>query len=144
MQGAGEGMAKANHPVAGNGDDKVRALQRTLYVAAKQNGQRRFPALLDRILRPDVLHRAWERVRRNKGAAGIDGETQDAIEVYGVEQMLTELRESVADGRYRPRPVRRVWIPKPGRQEKRPLGIPVVRDRVLQTATKLVLESPWV
>jgi RNA-directed DNA polymerase len=140
MQGADEGMAKANHPVAGDGDDKVRALQRTLYVAAKQNGQRRFPALLDRIVRPDVMLRAWDQVRNNKGAAGIDGETLEAIESYGVERMLSELQELVEGGRYRPQPVRRIWIPKPGRQEKRPLGIPVVRDRVLQTATKLVLE----
>jgi RNA-directed DNA polymerase len=128
-------MAKANHP-----DDKVRALQRTLYVAAKRNGQRRFPALYDRIARPDVLRQAWEQVRRNKGAAGIDGETLEAIEAYGVEQMLDELREVLLHGRYRPQAVRRVWIPKPGRPEKRPLGVPVIRDRVVQTATKLVIE----
>lgn len=109
-------------------------------MAAKRNRERRFPALLDRILRPDVLRCAWEQVRRNKGAAGIDGETLEAIEASGVEQMLVELRESVVGGGYRPRAVRRVWIPKPGRTEKRPLGIPGVRDRVLQTATKLVLE----
>ena len=76
-------MAKANHPI-----DKVRALQRALYVAAKRNGQRRFHALYDRIARPDVLRRAWEQVRRNKGAAGVDGETLKAVEAYGVEQML--------------------------------------------------------
>lgn len=133
-------MAKANYPGSGDGFAKVHALQRVLYVAAKRNRQRRFPALLDRILRPDVLRCAWEQVRRNKGAAGIDGETLEVIETYGVERMLTELRESVLGGRYRPRAVRRVWIPKPGRREKRPLGIPGVRDRVLQTATKLVLE----
>lgn len=128
-------MAKANHP-----SDKVRALQRALYVAAKQNGQRRFPALYDRILRPDVLRQAWVQVRRNRGAAGIDGETLEAIEAYGVEHMLDELREVLLHGRYRPRAVRRVWIPKPGRTEKRPLGIPVIRDRIVQTATKLVIE----
>jgi group II intron reverse transcriptase/maturase len=133
-------MAKANYPESGDGFAKVHALQRVLYVAAKRNRQRRFPALLDRILRPDVLRCAWEQVRRNKGAAGIDGETLEAIEAYGVERMLTELRESVVGGGYRPLAVRRVWIPKPGRREKRPLGIPGVRDRVLQTATKLVLE----
>ena len=129
-------MIKVNHPI-----DKVRALQRALYVAAKRNGQRRFHALYDRIARPDVLRRAWEQVRRNKGAAGIDGETLQAIEAHGVEQMLTELRELLLSGSYRPQAVRRVNIPKPGRPgEKRPLGIPVVRDRVVQTATKLVLE----
>ena len=136
MRGTGEGMAEANHPA-----DKVRALQRVLYVAAKRNGQRRFHALYDRIARPDVLGRAWEQVRRNKGAAGIDGETLEAVVAYGVERMLTELRELLRSGRYRPQAVRRVFIPKPGRpREQRPLGIPAVRDRVLQTAAKLVLE----
>jgi group II intron reverse transcriptase/maturase len=129
-------MATANHPI-----DKVRALQRALYVAAKQQRQRRFHALYDRITRPDVLRRAWEQVRSNKGAAGIDGETLEAIEAYGVERMLTELRELLETGRYRPQAVRRVYIPKPGRpKERRPLGIPRVRDRVVQTAAKLVLE----
>ena len=129
-------MATANHPV-----EKVRALQRALYVAAKQARRRRFHALYDRVTRPDVLRRAWEQVRRNRGAAGIDGETLQAIEAYGVERMLVELRELLMAGRYRPQPVRRVYIPKPGRPgERRPLGIPGVRDRVVQAATKLVLE----
>ena len=135
-EGADEGMAVANYPA-----DKVRALQRTLYVAAKQQRQRRFHALYDRISRPDVLRRAWEQVRRNRGAAGIDGETLDAIEAYGVDRMLAELREQLVAGQYRPRAVRRVYIPKPGRRdERRPLGIPGVRDRVVQGAAKLVLE----
>jgi group II intron reverse transcriptase/maturase len=128
-------MAKANSP-----SENVRALQRALYVAAKRNGQRKFPALLDRIARPDVLRAAWEQVRRNRGAAGIDGETLKAVEVYGVERMLAELRERLLTGRYRPQPSRRVYIPKPGRSEERPLSIPRVRDRVAQTAAKLVLE----
>src|SRR5712691_5537624 len=129
-------MAEANHPI-----DKVRALQRALYVAAKQQRQRRFHALYDRIARPDVLRRAWEQVRRNKGAAGIDGETLQAIEAYGVERMLVELRVLLEQGRYRPQAARRVYIPKPGRpSEKRPLSIPRIRDRVLQTAARLVLE----
>lgn len=136
MQGTGEGMAKVNSPI-----DKVRALQRALYVAAKRNGQRKFPALYDRIVRPDVLRQAWEQVRRNKGAAGIDGETLRAVEAYGVEQMLAELRELLLSGRYRPQAARRVYIPKPGRpREQRPLSIPRIRDRVLQTAARLVLE----
>ncbi len=136
LQGTGKGMATANHPI-----DKVRALQRALYVAAKQQRQRRFHALYDRIARPDVLKRAWEQVRRNKGAAGIDGETLEAVEAYGVEKMLTELRSLLEVGRYRPQAVRRVYIPKPGRRkERRPLGIPRVRDRVVQTAARLVLE----
>src|ERR1700688_3540609 len=136
LQGTDEGMASANHPI-----DKVRALQRALYVAAKQQRQRRFHVLYDRIARPDVLQRAWEQVRGNKGAAGIDGETLEAIEAFGAEQMLTELRGLLEAGRYRPQAVRRVHIPKPGRpKERRPLGIPRVRDRVVQTAAKLVLE----
>lgn len=130
-------MAKANSPF-----ENVRALQRGLYVAAKRNRERKFPALLDRVARPDVLRCAWEQVRRNRGAAGVDGETLKAVVAYGVERMLTELRELLLAGRYRPQPTRRVLIPKPGRPgEKRPLSIPRVRDRVAQTAAKLVLEA---
>jgi group II intron reverse transcriptase/maturase len=129
-------MAEANPPI-----DKVRALQRALYVAAKRNGRRKFPALYDRIALPMVLRRAWEQVRRNKGAAGIDGETLQAVEAYGVERMLAELRTLLEGGRYRPQAARRVYIPKPGRpNERRPLSIPRIRDRVLQTAARLVLE----
>jgi len=136
LQGTGEGMAQANSPI-----DKVRALQRVLYVAAKRNGRRKFHALYDRIARPDVLLQAWEQVRSNQGAAGIDGETLEAVEAYGVERMLAEVRELLLSGRYRPRATRRVYIPKPGKPgEQRPLSIPVVRDRVVQTAAKLVLE----
>ncbi|HTE85374.1 MAG TPA: group II intron reverse transcriptase/maturase [Dehalococcoidia bacterium] len=91
--------------------------------------------------RPDILQRAWEQVRQNRGAAGIDGETIAAIEAYGVERMLAELRARLEAKRYRPAAVRRVYIPKPGRPgERRPLGIPAVRDRVVQAACKLVLE----
>jgi len=129
-------MAKANSPF-----ENVRALQRVLYVAAKRNRERKFHALLDRIARSDVLRCAWEQVRRNRGAAGVDGETLKAVQAYGVERMLTELRELLMAGRYRPQPSRRVLIPKPGRPgEERPLSIPRVRDRVAQTAAKLVLE----
>lgn len=136
LQEADEGMARANSP-----DDKVRALQRTLYVAAKHKRTRRFHALYDRIARPDVLEAAWQQVRRNRGAAGIDGETLEAIEAYGVQRMLEELRGLLIAGRYRPQAVRRVYIPKPGRpHERRGLGIPRVRDRVVQTAARLVLE----
>jgi group II intron reverse transcriptase/maturase len=129
-------MAEANSP-----RENVRALQRGLYVAAKQNGKRKFPALLDRIARPDVLRHAWGQVRSNRGSAGIDGETLQAVMVYGVERMLEELNELLMAGRYRPQPSRRIYIPKPGRPgEERPLSIPRVRDRVAQTAAKLVLE----
>ena len=118
---------------------KVRELQRTLWTAAKQSSGRRFHALFDRVRRGDVLWEAWERVRANKGAAGVDRITLGAVEVYGVDRMLRELRDDLEAGRYRPSPVRRVEIAKP-QGGKRPLGIPTVRDRVAQQAVKLVLE----
>jgi RNA-directed DNA polymerase len=119
--------------------DKVRELQRTLYTTAKQSRGRRFHALFDRICRGDVLAEAWKRVRAKRGAAGVDGETLEAIEARGVAEFLRELGEEVRSGRYRPRPVRRRYIPKPDGRA-RPLGIPAVRDRVVQTAAKIVLE----
>lgn len=118
---------------------KVRQLQRTLWAAAKQSEGRRFHALYDRIYRGDVLVEAWERVRKNKGAAGVDRVTLAAVEDYGVDRMLRELRRDLREGVYRPTPARRVEIPKP-QGGKRPLGIPTVRDRVAQAAAKLVLE----
>jgi RNA-directed DNA polymerase len=118
---------------------KVRELQRTLWAAAKQSEGRRFHALYDRIYRGDVLVEAWERVRENRGAAGVDRITLAAVEDYGVDRMLRELRHDLRSGRYRPAPARRVEIPKP-RGGKRPLGIPTVRDRVAQAAAKIVLE----
>ena len=118
---------------------KVRQLQRALWTAAKQSSGRRFHALYDRICRGDVLVEAWERVRENRGAAGVDRITLVAVEDYGVDRMLRELRRDLLSGRYRPAPARRVEIPKP-RGGKRPLGIPTVRDRVAQAAAKIVLE----
>ena len=118
---------------------KVRELQRALWAAAKQSEGRRFHALYDRICRGDVLVEAWERVRKNKGAAGVDRVTLVAVEDYGVDRMLRELRRDLREGVYRPAPARRVEIPKP-RGGKRPLGIPTVRDRVAQAAAKIVLE----
>ena len=142
------GTARSNHPggrepvvplrrVVPVG--KVRELQRTLWTAAKQSEGRRFHALFDRICRDDVLREAWRRVQGNRGAAGVDKMTLDAVQVYGVERLLGELSRDLRAGVYRPAPVRRVEIPKPdGRM--RPLGIPTVRDRVAQQAAKIVLE----
>jgi RNA-directed DNA polymerase len=118
---------------------KVRKLQNRLWAAAKQSPGRRFHALYDRIHRDDVLWEAWERVRANRGAAGVDRLTLAAVEDYGVSRMLGELAADLRAGIYRPSPVRRVEIPKPD-GTKRPLGIPTVRDRVCQQAAKLILE----
>jgi RNA-directed DNA polymerase len=117
----------------------VRKLQCKLWAAAKQSSGRRFHALYDRVYRGDVLWEAWERVRSNRGAAGVDRVTVAAVEDYGVERMLSELRADLRAGSYRPAPARRVDIPKPD-GGKRPLGITTVRDRVAQAAAKLVLE----
>src|SRR5215216_5252704 len=109
--------------------DLVRELQRTLYRAAKADPGRRFHALFDKVYRRDVLERAWELVRANRGAAGIDRQTIADVERYGVGRLLDELVADLKEGRWRPLPARRVFIPKPGREELRPLSIPAVRDR---------------
>lgn len=120
--------------------DKVRDLQRTLYRAAKADPGRRFHALFDKVHRRDVLERAWELVRRNRGAAGIDRITSTDIEQYGVDRLLDELATALRDGGYHSLAARRVFIPKPGSGERRPLSIPAVRDRIVQAATRIVLE----
>jgi len=120
-------------------NEKVRELQRKLYVCAKRSRTRRFHALYDRIYRSDVLWEAWRRVRSNRGAAGVDAETIQAIEKRGVGEFLTEIEVALRAGRYRPLPVKRRYIPK-GEGKQRPLGIPTVRDRVVQMATKIVIE----
>jgi len=133
------GSPGSNHPDAHARVDKVRQLQRHLWVAAKRSPERRFHALMDRIYRRDVLWEAWRRVKRNRGAAGVDGETLARVEQYGVERVLEELGAALRAGTYRPQPVLRRCIPKAdGRQ--RPLGIPTVRDRIAQMAATLVLE----
>ena len=121
---------------------EVQALQETLSQAAKQSLDRRFGALFDKVYRMDVLWSAWRAVRRNGGGPGIDEETIDYIEnEIGVMRFLEELRDELRNDTYRAQPVKRVWIDKPGQKNaKRPLGIPIVRDRVCQTAVKLVIE----
>jgi group II intron reverse transcriptase/maturase len=120
-------------------EDKARELQRRLYVVAKRSRTRRFHALYDRMSRSDVLRKAWERVRSNRGAAGIDGETLVDIQNRGVDGWIEEIQAELRNGRYRPVPVKRQYIPK-GDGRKRPLGIPTVKDRVVQMAAKVVVE----
>jgi RNA-directed DNA polymerase len=105
--------------------DRVRALQHALYRAAKADPGRRFHVLFDKVYRRDVVQRAWEQVRRNRGAAGIDRTTLADVEQYGVDRLLDELVTDLRSGRYRPSPARRVFIPKPGSAERRPLSIPM-------------------
>jgi RNA-directed DNA polymerase len=119
--------------------DKIRSLQRKLYCKAKAEPAYRFYLLYDKICRQDILHHAYALARANAGAPGVDGVTFKQIDVSGAEAWLAGLREELVSKTYRPDPVRRVTIPKPGGGE-RPLGIPTVRDRVVQTAAKIVLE----
>lgn len=121
--------------------EKVSSLRRKLYEKAKREPSFRFYALYDRIHRPDILRMGWDLVRSRSGTGGVDGETIEQIEASprGPDGLVDDLHEELRTKRYRPRAVRRVYIPKPdGRQ--RPLGIPTVRDRVVQTAVLLVLE----
>jgi RNA-directed DNA polymerase len=130
----------ASPAASGSVLDPVRTLQHALYRAAKADPGRRFHALRDKVFRRDVLWRAWVAVRRNDGAPGIDKTTLDQVEQYGVARLLDELASELRDGSYRPLPARRVFIPKPGTTELRPLSIPAVRDRIVQAVVKIVLE----
>jgi RNA-directed DNA polymerase len=120
--------------------EKIRSLQRKLYRKAKTEPAFRFYVLYDKICREDILHHAYALARDNAGAAGVDGMTFAQIEASGVEAWLAGLREELVSKTYRPDPVRRVTIPKPDGGGERALGIPTTRDRVIQTAAKLVLE----
>ena len=122
------------------GSEKVRELQTVLHAKAKEEPERRFHALIDKVWRKDFLAEAWRRVRRNGGAPGVDGETFADIESYGVGRWLGELARELKDGTYTPKPVRQVLIPKKQPGKFRPLGIPCIRDRVAQTSAVLVLE----
>ena len=122
------------------GSEKVRKLQTVLHAKAKEEPDRRFHALIDKVWREDFLMEAWRRVRRNGGAPGVDGETVADVESYGVERWLGELARDLKDGAYAPKPVRQVLIPKKQPGKFRPLGIHCIRDRVAQTSATLVLE----
>ncbi len=121
--------------------DNARKLQRTLYRVAKQRPERRFTLLYDKVCRQDILREAWHRVKSNKGAAGVDQVDIDAIREYGEDRFLSAVERELRSRRYRTALVRRVHIPKPGQPGKtRPLGIPTVKDRLVQMAVKLVIE----
>lgn len=126
--------AKANNTI-----DKVRELQRKLYLTAKKNDKRRFHALFDKVYRIDILKEAWKRVKTKGGVGGIDNVSIDDIKVYGEDKFIEEIQQELIMGKYHPKPVRRSYIPK-GNKGKRPLGIPVIKDRVVQMAVKIVIE----
>lgn len=121
-------------------DVKARQLWTTLYLCAKDNPKRRFHALYDKVFRPDILAEAWRRVKRNRGSGGVDGQTIEKIILeYGESRFLNEIYLSLKQKSYHPAPVRRMHIPK-GNGKTRPLGIPTIKDRVVQMTTKLVIE----
>ncbi len=120
--------------------EKIRSLQRKLYCKAKAEPAFRFYVLYDKICREDILRHGYGLARANAGAPGVDGVTFAQIEEQGVEAWLAGLREELVSKTYRPDPVRRVMIPKPNGEGERALGIPTIRDRVIQTAAKVVLE----
>jgi len=125
--------AKANNTI-----DKVRQLQRKLYLSAKK-GRRRFHAIYDKVYREDVLLEAWKRVKANRGASGIDEVSIGDIESYGTEKFLVEIRDELIENRYKALAVKRVYIEKSDGKQ-RPLGIPTVKDRIVQMAVKLMIE----
>ena len=119
--------------------DEIRTFQRKLYLKAKAEPDFRFYLLYDKIYRQDILAHAYRLARANGGIAGVDGVTFEQIESEGLDEWLSGIRERLRKKTYKPQPVLRVMIPKPGGGE-RPLGIPTIRDRVVQAATKLVIE----
>ena len=124
---------------ANNSEDKVRHFQRELYRAAKRSPNRRFHVLYDKLIRRDVLVAAWKQVKANRGRGGMDGESLEKIEKEGVGIFLKQIQEELKAGTYRPKPVKRVEIPKPD-GGKRPLGIPIIRDQVVQAACRKMVE----
>ena len=120
---------------------KAERFATTLYHCAKANPKRKFHALYDKIYRPDILKASWLKVKENKGSAGIDGVSIDKImNEIGEAEFLNALYKKLKTETYRPSPVKRVWIPKANSEKMRPLGIPTIEDRVVQQATKLILE----
>jgi RNA-directed DNA polymerase len=117
----------------------IEEIQSSLYRTAKENKERRFYSLKDKICRIDVLEEAWKRVRANKGAEGIDNETIEDIERKGISEFLSQLQQQLVEETYEVQCVRRVFIPKPNGKQ-RPLGIPTIRDRIVQQAVRLVIE----
>jgi RNA-directed DNA polymerase len=122
-----------------NTHEKVRNLQNRLYLKAKADRKRKFYALYDKIYRKDILEDAWRRVKRNKGAGGVDKVSIDDVKAYGEDRLLCEIAEELRTEKYRCKPVRRTYIPKPDGR-KRALGIPTIKDRIVQMAAKIVIE----
>jgi len=131
--------AKGQAPLAQRTQRKVQVLQTKLHQAAKTERQRTFGLLYDKICRWEVLWTSWIRVQRNKGAPGVDGRTIEALKAEGEVQFIRDIQQELAAKRYRPQPLRRVFIKK-ANGKLRPLGIPLVKDRVVQGAVKLILE----
>jgi RNA-directed DNA polymerase len=126
--------AKANNTI-----DKVRELQRKLYLSAKTNKKRKFHALYDKIYREDTLLRAWKQVKANRGAGGIDDMYIKDVVEYGEGKLIKEIQQELTENKYHPKPVKRVFIPKKDGR-KRPLGIPVIKDRIVEMAAKIIIE----
>jgi RNA-directed DNA polymerase len=126
--------AKANNTI-----DKVRKLQRKLYLSVKVSKKRKFHALYDKVYREDILEKAWQQVKKNNGVGGIDEVSIDYIKAYGEHKFIKEISEELKEDKYRPKPVKRIHIPKKD-GSKRPLGIPIIKDRIVQMATKIVME----
>lgn len=122
-----------------NTHEKVRNVQNRLYLTAKADRKRKFYAMYDKIYRKDILEEAWKRVKRNGGAGGVDKVSIDDVKAYGEEKLLDEIAEELRTDKYRCKPVRRTYIPKPDGR-KRALGIPTIKDRIVQMAAKIVIE----
>jgi RNA-directed DNA polymerase len=119
--------------------EKVRDLQRRLAGRSKSKPAERFYSLYDKVCRKEVLWEAWQGVKRNGGAGGVDGVTVEGIEGAGEKDYLRTLWTELKEKRYQPQPLRRVWIPK-ANGKQRPLGIPTVKDRIVQQAVRLIIE----